>query len=128
MQSEPSEAMLAAGAHAWTGLFKPCPSALSASYLAMKALDTDFTRTDSPTDAVEALGEALCTLSDRLRRIGALDSDNVHVAYEKVVAAFQALPPSAALRNSTDKTKLEVSYKFFHTKQVPCNSTDGETK
>lgn len=36
----------------------------------------------------ERVREALFVLSDRLNRIGALNSDNVHAAYERVVAAL----------------------------------------
>ena len=41
-------------------------------------------------EEVEALGEALFALSDRLRISGFLEKDTNHEAYERVVAAFQA--------------------------------------
>ncbi|UIJ43744.1 hypothetical protein LZK98_11645 [Sphingomonas cannabina] len=44
-------------------------------------------------DGAERLGECLFELSDHLRRLGVLDDDAAHVAYEKVVAAFSRLSP-----------------------------------
>lgn len=51
---------------------------------------------------VELLGEALFALSDKLRASGFLNDDGNRAAYEKVVAAFQAVPSDdrlAALRD-----------------------------
>lgn len=49
-------------------------------------------------DAGEVLGEALFVLSDRLRADGFLDRKDHHAIYERVVAAFNAVPSGEMLR------------------------------
>lgn len=44
-------------------------------------------------DGIELLGEALFALSDKLRASHFIEEPANHAAYEKVVAAFQALDP-----------------------------------
>lgn len=49
-----------------------------------------------PDEVVEAMGEALFALSDRLRSSGFLISDFNHASYERVVKAWGALTAAIA--------------------------------
>lgn len=63
----------------------PVPGPLTTAPEAPQAPSGDFAR------GIEQLGEALFLLSDRLRSSHFLEDQVNHAAYEKVVAAFQAL-------------------------------------